>query len=164
MLIAISSYSVVLALHIMAVVAAFGLPLAYPMLVPYARRHHARSMPALHDVQHRLNQRLTAPATVLILGFGAYLASKGHYWSEPWVDVPLVILVVIGGLGGAFVAPACRRLSALARADVDVTPAGADVAWGAEYDALYRRYLAVESLLGALVLVAIFFMATRPFA
>jgi hypothetical protein len=38
------------------------------------------------------------------------------------------------------------------------------VAWSAEYDRVYVRYMAAELLLGALVLVAIFFMAAKPFA
>lgn len=162
--IALSSYSVVVALHVMAVVSAFGLPLAYPMLMPYVRRHHPRAMPGLHDVQHRLNQRITGPGTVLILIFGAYLASKGHLWSKVWVDVPLGILVVIGGLGGAVVAPASRRMAELARADIDSTAAGAKVSFGADYARVYRRYMTAEITLAALVLVAIFFMAAKPFA
>ena len=32
-----------------------------------------------------------------------------------------------------------------------------------EYEALYTRYLRAEQLLGVLVLVAIFFMAAKPF-
>ena len=163
MSVALSSYRVVEALHVMAVVAAFGLPLAYPLLLPYVRRNHPRSMPGLHDAQHRLNQRLTAPGTVLILVFGAYMASKGGHWDEPWVVVPLAILLVIGALGGGYVVPASRRMAELARADVAAAGSG-DVAWGGEYERVYRRYMAVELLLGALVLTAIFFMAAKPFA
>ena len=159
---ALSAYSVVLAVHIAAVVAAFGLPLAYPLLMPYVRSRHPQAMPAVHDVQHRLNQRLTAPLTVVILVAGAYLASKNHYWGKVWVDVPLAILVVIGGLGGAVVVPASDRLAALARADVAATAPGAEVVLGSAYDAEYRRYMRVEQLLALLVLVAIFFMAAKP--
>ena len=65
--IALTSYSVVMALHIMAVLAAYGLPLAAPLFVPYLRRNHPRAMPGVHDVQHRLNIALTGPGTVLIL-------------------------------------------------------------------------------------------------
>jgi uncharacterized membrane protein len=160
---ALTTYALVEALHIMAVLAAFGLPLSYPLLIPYARRRHAAAMPAIHDVQHRLNQRLTAPGTVLILVFGAYMASKGHLWGEVWVQVPIGLLIVIAGLGGAVIVPASRRLSDLARADVEAA-GGGEIAFGAEYEQLYRRYLATETLLGVLVLVAVFFMAARPFA
>jgi uncharacterized membrane protein len=164
MTVAITSYSFVLALHIMAVIAAFGLPLAYPLLMPYVRHNHPRAMPGLHDVQLRLNQRLTAPGTVLILLFGAHMASKDHLWGKVWVAVPVVLLLVIGAVGGAVVVPASRRMTALARADVDAAPAGGAVSWSAEYDRVYGRYMAAEIFLGACVLVAVFFMAAKPFA
>jgi hypothetical protein len=160
--IALTTYYVVEALHVMAVVAAYGLPLAYPLLMPYVRRNHPRAMPGLHDVQHRLNQRLTGPGTVLVLAFGAYMASKNHYWGEAWVGVGLGILLVIGGLGGAIIVPASRRMAELARVDVEAAGTTAAVAWSAEYDRVYRRYMAAEILLGVLVLVAIFFMAAKP--
>ena len=151
---AVVFYDAIKAFHIMAVVAAYGLPLAYPLLLPYVRRRHPEAMAGLHDVQHRLNRRITGPGTVLILVFGAYMASKHHLWGEAWVIVPLAILVVIGALGGGVVVPSTARLSELAREDLG----------GAEYARVYRRYMAAEVLLGALVLVAIFFMAAKPFA
>jgi hypothetical protein len=152
--VAVTGYDAIKAFHIMAVVAAYGLPLAYPLLLPYVRRRHPGAMAGLHDVQHWLNQRLTGPGTVLILVFGAYMASKHHLWGEVWVVVPLSILVVIGALGGGVVVPSTARLSELARTDLD----------GAEYARVYRRYMAAEVLLGVLVLVAVFFMAAKPFA
>jgi uncharacterized membrane protein len=165
MALAVTSYLVVQSLHIMAVVAAYGLPMAYPMLLPYVRRNHPRAMPGVHDVQYRLNIRLTGPGTVLILVFGAYMASKHHLWGEAWVAVPVAILAVIAVVGGGVIVPASRRMASLARADVDAaTATGGSVAWSAEYDRVYARYMAAELLLGALVLVAIFFMAAKPFA
>ena len=159
---AVTSYPVVMSLHIMAVVAAYGLRLAYPLLVPYMRRNHPRAMPGLHDVQHRLNQRLTGPGTALLFVFGAYMASKHHYWDEVWVDVPLAILVAIVVLGG-WIVSATGRLSKLAQGDLEASGPG-EVAWGSDYEGLYRRYMAIEILLGGLVLTAIFFMTAKPFS
>jgi uncharacterized membrane protein len=164
MALAVTSYLVVQALHVMAVIAAYGLPLTYPLLLPYLRRNHPRAMPGIHDVQLRLNQRLTGPGTVLVLAFGVYMASKHHYWGEAWVQVGLGIIAVIAVLGGAVVVPASRRMAELARADVEMIPAGGTVSWSAEYDRVYSRYMAAEITLGALVLVAIFFMTAKPFA
>jgi uncharacterized membrane protein len=158
-MLAVTTYAAVEALHVMAVIAAYGLPLAYPMLFPYVRRTHPRAIPALHDVQHRLNVRLTGPGTVLLFLFGAYMASKDDLWGESWVQVGLGVLLTIVVAGG-WIVRASERMAALSRADVDA--GGAAVTWSAEYDALYRRYLAVETGLGALVLVAIFFMAAKP--
>jgi len=160
---AVALYDVVKALHIVVVVAAFGLPLAYPMIVPYARRAHPRAMPAVHDLQHKLNQRITAPGTVLILLFGAYLASARDLWSELWVTVPLVLLVAIGGIGGAVVIPATRRLTELAQRDLTRADApGSAVTFSEEYERQYARYLRFEVLLGALVVIAILIMTIKP--
>jgi hypothetical protein len=148
---AVAFYDVVKALHIMAVVGAFGLPLAYPLLLPYVRRRHPSAMAAVHDVQLWLNQRVTGTGTGLILIFGIYLATKGHLWSEVWVTVPLIILLIIGGVGGALINPSVKRMVTLGQ-NPD----------SAEYAAEYQRYIRYEVLLGALVLVAIFFMAAKP--
>jgi uncharacterized membrane protein len=166
MTVAVSAYDAVKALHIMAAISAYGLPLAYPMLLPYVRRAHPRAMPALHDVQHRLNVRLTGPGTVLLLAFGAYMAGKHDLWGEAWVEVGLGVLVAIVVLGG-WIVRATERMALLARADVTAAAApgaATAVTWSAEYEALYRRYMAVETLLGALVLLAVFFMAAKPFS
>lgn len=162
---AVAFYDVALAVHIMAVVAAFGLPLAYPLLVPYARRNHPRAMPAVHDIQYKLNNRITAPGTVVILLVGAYLASTEDYFGEVWVIVPLVILFVIGGIGGAIIVPATRKLSELAQRDLSRSSAPGDaITFSEEYEQEYAKYRRFEILLGVLVLVAIFFMTAKPFA
>ncbi|MEA2478880.1 MAG: hypothetical protein QOJ07_802 [Thermoleophilaceae bacterium] len=159
---AIATYDAVKAVHVMAVIAAYGLPLAYPMLLPYVRRRHPRAMPGLHDVQHRLNIRLTGPGTVLVLVLGSYMASKQHLWGETWVTIPLAILAAIA-VFGAYIVKATGELSELARVDVEAAPAGGAVAFGADYQRTYRRYMAVEIFLGVLVLVAVFVMVTKPF-
>ena len=140
--------TVIKALHIMSVVAAFGPPLAFPFIFAYAQKHHSAALGSLHDVQLQVNRRIVGLGTVLVLVFGAVLATKEDVWSEVWVTIPLVIILVIGGVGGALINPAIKRLSQKAG-----TP---------DYDAEYRSYLRYELLLGALVLVAIFVMTTKP--
>src|SRR3954453_21086218 len=129
MTIAVSSYLVVQAFHVMAVVAAYGLPMAYPLLLPYVRRRYPHAMPGVQDVQHWLNIRLTGPGTVLILAFGAYMASKHHLWDEPWGHVPIAILAVIAFLGGGAIVPSSSRMADLPRADVDAAGAAGAIAW-----------------------------------
>jgi hypothetical protein len=117
----------------------------------------------VHDVQHRLNLLLTGPGTVLVLLFGAYMAGKHHLFGRAWVQVGLASIVLIAVLGG-WVVGASRRMAELARIDVAAAPADGPVSWSAAYESLYRRYARVEELLGAIVLVAVFFMAAKPFA
>ena len=146
-----STYTVVVALHIIAVVAAYGLPLSAPLLVPYVRRHHPAALGGLHAAQHRLNNVVTGPFTVLVLVFGIYLATDGHRWGEPFVAIGIAAIAIIAVVGGGVVVPAVRQLAAL-------DPASA------EYNRVYRRYLASETFLGVVVVLAIFVMAAKPFS
>jgi uncharacterized membrane protein len=156
---AITFYLVIKALHVMAAFAAYGLPFAYPFVIPYLRRNHPRTLPGVHDVQHRLSIALTGPGTVALFAFGVYMASKDDLWGESWVMVGVTILAIIAIAGGGIV-KWTKELSELARTDID---AGGDtVAFSAEYDRVYQRYLITEATLGALVLVAIFFMVVKP--
>ena len=160
-MVALTSYSVVLALHIMAVLFAYGLPLAYPLLLPYVRRRNPCAMPGIHDVQHRLNLVLTGPGTMLVLGFGLYMASEHDLFGETWVQVGITAIVLIAVIGG-WVVGASKRMAELSAGDVAKAGADGEIAWSADYEALYRRYVRVEELLGVIVLVAVFFMATKP--
>ena len=87
------------------------------------------------------------------------MATKDDLWGESWVMVGVTILAIIAIAGGGIV-QWTKELSELARADID---AGGDtVVFSAEYDRVYQRYLITEATLGALVLVAIFFMVVKP--
>src|SRR3954469_24486941 len=128
-MLAITFYSVVLSVHIMAVVVAFGFSFAYPVVLSWARRSVPASMPLIHQVSGRVNRLVTSPALVVVLLAGVYLASDADAWSEVWVSVPLLILILIGGIGGAFMSPNERKLSALAERDL----ASGDGQLSAEY-------------------------------
>ncbi|HEV7495631.1 DUF2269 family protein [Baekduia sp.] len=155
----VTFYLVIKALHVMAAFAAYGLPFGYPLVIPYLRRNHPRTLPGVHDIQHRLSIALTGPGTVALFAFGVYMATKDHLWGESWVMVGVTIIAIIAIAGGGIV-KWTKELSELARADIDA--GGETVVFGAEYDRVYRIYLATETTLGALVLVAIFFMVVKP--
>jgi uncharacterized membrane protein len=156
-MLAIEFYNVVLAVHIMAVAFAFGIVLAYPVVIPWARRTYPGSMPVVHALQVRIERAVIGPGMVVILAAGIYLASDADVWSESWVSVPLVILLVVGGVGGAVLTPLEKRLGELAARDVQ---GGGGL--GAEYDTQLRRWSLFAYSCAALVLVAIFFMTAKP--
>jgi uncharacterized membrane protein len=156
-MLAIAFYDVVVAVHVMAVVVAFGVSFAYPLFVPWLRRTHPEAMPAIHDSRDRLGRLLMSPGMAVVLLAGIYLATDADVWSETWVTVPLVILVIIGAMGGMFFAPNERKLAELARRDL-----GAGGSFSAEYDALFARVASAGLVTIALVLVAIFFMVAKP--
>jgi uncharacterized membrane protein len=158
---AILFYDVVLSVHVMAIVLAFGVTFAYPILFPYLQRAHPEALAAAHEAQGRIGKFLITPAATVALAAGAYLASDRHYWNESWVTVPLVILVVILGLAGAFFAPTERRAAEVAARDVAAS-AGGPVKLSDEYHALARRIAIVGFITSTSVLVAVFFMVAKP--
>jgi uncharacterized membrane protein len=156
-----STYEIVLAVHIIGVLVAYGLPLAYPLLLPWLRANHPRSMPGLHAVQRRLQFILSGPGTVVVLAAGVYLAVEADVTDEPWVHVGMGAILVIAVVGG-WVVRASGRMAELSAADVQRAGPDGPVDWSNEYEQVYRRYILVEILLGVLVLVTVFAMAAKP--
>jgi hypothetical protein len=157
---AVAFVEIVLAVHIMAAVIAFGVTFAYPIITAAIERADARALPSLHRAQHVVGTRLITPGLAVVVLAGIYLASKEHQWSTLYVQWGLGASVVLGALGGMFFAPIERRLIDLANRDVAAAADGA-VTLSAEYRAAARRLAQVGALSSLLVLVTIYFMATH---
>jgi hypothetical protein len=161
---AASLYEIVLAVHIMAVVVAFGVTFAYPIMFAVAARHDPRGLPLLHRIEYTIERMLINPGLALVLLAGIYLASKGHFWSDFFVQWGLGAVVVIGALVGSVMIPTAKRAEQIATRDVAAATAGsggggAEVEMSEEYRALVRRLSSVGTLLSLIVLVTILFMA-----
>jgi hypothetical protein len=157
---AVAFYEIALALHIAAVVMAFGVTFAYPVIFAVIGRQDPRALAALHRAQVAVGQRLIMPGLAIVIIAGIYLASKLEVWNTFYVQWGLGIAIVLGGLSGLFFAPTERRLAELA--DRDVAGAGdGEVTMSAEYQALSQRLAMVGALSSLLVLVTIYFMATH---
>jgi hypothetical protein len=159
--VATSAYDVILAVHVMAVVVAFGVTFAYPIIYAVGARHGARSMPLLHRIGYTIERYLINPGLLLVLLAGIYLASKGHHWGEFFVQWGLGAVVVIGALVGSVLIPGAKKAELIAARDI-AAAGDADIEMSAEYQALVRRSVIVGSLTSALVLVTILFMAIKP--
>ena len=158
----ISLYNVVLFIHIAAVVLAFGVTFSYPLVLSVTRKGFERQLPYLHHIQAVVGERMIGPLGGVILLAGIYLAIDGPYdFSEPWIGISLLILVVILAAGGAYFGPREKRLSELAERDVAASPDG-PVSFSAEYDQLFRQMRTVTLVANVLVLLAIFLMVTKP--
>jgi hypothetical protein len=162
---AVTFYTFVLAVHIAAIVIAFGVTFAYPVMYAVGVRAEPRSMPGLHRIQDSVGKFVISPFIGLALLAGIYLASKLHVWSDFYVQWGLGAIIVLGGLGGAFFAPRERRLAELAERDIaaadQTAPGEPNVIFGAEYKALRQRVLIVGLLANVLVLVTIYFMTAQ---
>ena len=158
---AASLYDYVLAIHIMAIVVAFGVVFAYPIMFVVAGREDPRGVPLLHRIEYTTERWLVNPGLLVVLLAGVYLASKGHHWSEFFVQWGLAAVVVIGAVLGAVMIPTAKRAEALAARDLAVA-SGEAVELSEEYRAAVRRLTIAGSLLTLLVLVTILFMAIKP--
>jgi uncharacterized membrane protein len=160
-MLATSAYEVVLAVHIMAVVIAFGWTFALPIVYMVAARRDPRSLPVLHRIECRIQQILVNPALVVVLGAGIFMAGDGHHWSEFFVQWGLGAVIVMGGLVGSVMIPAAKRAEEAAGRDLQDYEGG-ELVTGEEYRAIVRRLNFVGSSLALLVLVTILFMVVKP--
>jgi hypothetical protein len=158
---AASAYEIVLAVHIMAVVIAFGVTFAYPIMFAVGARRAPRSMPLLHRIEYTIERFLINPGLLLVLAAGIFLASDGHHWSEFFVQWGLGAAIVIGALVGSVMIPTAKRAETIAERDIATTSEGA-IEMSGEYQALVQRLQTVGTLLSALVLVTIAFMVIKP--
>src|SRR4029077_16286471 len=97
--VAVHLYEVVLALHIAAVVVAFGVTFAYPIIFTVISRQDPRALAALHRAELAVGQRLIQPGLVVVLVAGIYLASKLEVWSSFYIQWGMAAVIVLGGLG-----------------------------------------------------------------
>jgi hypothetical protein len=170
-----SLYELILALHIMAVVVAFGVTFAYPIMFSVAARVDPRSLPLLHRIEYTTERVLVNPALLVVVGAGIYLASKGHFWSDFFVQWGLGAALAIGALVGSVLIPTAKRAEQVAARDLAAAaqeaastqatqPQAGEAQAGAalmsdEYRGLVQRSQIVGSALSVLVLVTILFMA-----
>ncbi len=154
---AITAYNVVLAIHIMGVVIAFGVTFAYPIMFAIAAKQDPRSLPVMHRIERTIDRALINGALLVVLGAGLYLAAEGKDFKEFFVQWGIGAIVVIGALVGAVMIPTSKRAQETIERDL---AAGGEPS--EEYRRLTRRLGIVGSLLSLLVLVSIFIMAVKP--
>jgi len=158
---AASAYEYVLALHIIAVVVAFGWTFTLPVVYAVGMKADPRSLPVLHRIEYMIARLILNPALVVLLGAGIFLASDGHHWSEFFVQWGIGAVVVIGAIAGAVLIPTSKRAEEAARRDLAAW-SGGEFKPGEEYSAAIRRLNIVGSAASLLVLVTIVFMAVKP--
>jgi uncharacterized membrane protein len=158
LLAAITAYSVSVFIHITAVVVGFGATFAEAIMFPVAQKLDPKHLPYVHRLQMAINQRLATPALVVVIVTGIYQVSDGGWgFGEFWISATFLIVIVIGGLLGAYFVPSDRRLGAQVEHDLAETGAPS-----AGYLAAARKQGAVGAFTGLLLVLAIFLMVTKP--
>lgn len=158
---AITAYNVVLSIHIMGVVIAFGVTFAYPIMFALAARQEPRSLPLMHRIERVIDRALINGALLIVLGAGLYLAADGKHFKEFFVQWGIGAIVVIGALVGSVMIPTSKKAQETIERDLGAAGDG-PLTPSAEYRRLTRRLATVGSLLSLLALITIFVMATKP--
>jgi uncharacterized membrane protein len=153
-------YKLLLFLHILAVVLAFGPTFGYALFFSVAPQH-PRATPAILAGVQKCDRYLVNPGMIVLLlaGIGLLITSDGVWdMSDAFVGVGMLAIIVLFGLQHGFFQPQVRRAKELAERDL----ASGD-ALSEEFEALGQRIGQVGMLAGLIVVVTIFFMAYKPF-
>jgi uncharacterized membrane protein len=159
---AVSSFELSVFIHITAVVVGFGATFAESILFPVAMKLNPRHLPYVHRLQLAINQWFATPALVVVLATGIYQTSEADYdFGSLWISASMGIVIVLGGLIGAYFIPSDRRLGPLVERELQAARGG-EVALSAEYQRQARNQGIVGAVAGLLIVVAIFLMVTKP--
>jgi uncharacterized membrane protein len=158
MLASITALSISIWIHVTAAVVGFGATFAEAVTFPVAMKLDKRHLPYVHKLQLFINQRLATPALVVILVTGIYQVSEGNFsFGDMWISFTFLIVIVLGGLLGAYFIPTDRRLFDQVTKDLAET---GEPSKG--YLADVRREGVMGTITGILIVVALFLMVTKP--
>jgi uncharacterized membrane protein len=159
---AVTSYEFSVFLHVTAVVVGFGATFAESIMFPVALKLSPRHLPYVHRLQLAINQYFATPALVVVLATGFYQVSEGNWeLGDFWISGTLAIVLVIGGLLGAYFIPADRKLGPMVQREIDAAGPG-EVELSPEYRRQSMMEGVVGTTVGVLLVVAIFLMVVKP--
>jgi hypothetical protein len=159
-LIAVTFPQIVVAIHVMAVVFAFGITFAYPVFLTVGRRRDPRAMPWFHRMQQQIGRRVINPGLAVVVIAGIYLASDLHVWSHFFVQWGVGAALVLGALEGSVMIRSEGKLAELAERDIAAAGNG-PVTFSAEYDAMFKRVGTIGAAMSLLVLATIYVMVVN---
>jgi uncharacterized membrane protein len=146
-------YSFLKFLHVLMAVVAVGFNASYGIWLARLAKEPEHSSHVLRGIKF-LDDRFANPAYALLLILGlAMVWESGIPFSTFWIAASLVLYVVLVALAIVGYSPALRQQVALAeagRVDSD------------EYRQVAKRGGIIGGVLGAIVVVIIFFMVTKP--
>jgi uncharacterized membrane protein len=153
-------YKIVLFLHILAVVLAFGPTFGYALFFAVVPQH-PRATPAILAGIQKCDRYLVNPGMIVLLlaGIGLLTMSDGAWdTSDVFVGVGFLAILALFGLQHGFFQPKVREAKALAERDLK-----SGDTLSPEFEALGDRIGKVGTLAGIIVVVTIFFMTYKPF-
>jgi hypothetical protein len=154
----ISLYTLSLWLHITAAVVGLGATFALSVAFPLALKLDARYMPFIHRMNIEVLRKLASPALLLIIITGVYQGVDADLMSEAWLGITFAIVIVLGGLQGAYFVPTDRKLAAMAEKEL----ADGATTLSDDYQRQAQREGTMGALTGFLIILAVFLMVVKP--
>jgi uncharacterized membrane protein len=159
---ALTTYDFSVFLHVTAVVVGFGSTFALALTFPVAMSLNVRHLPYVHRLSLAINKWLATPGLVLVLATGLYQVDKGNWkLGDAWLSASMAIVIVLGGLIGAYFIPSDRKLGAMVEREIAAAGDG-EVTLSQEYQRGGRMQGIVGTFAGLLVVAAVFLMTTKP--
>lgn len=159
---ALTGYDISLWIHITAVVVGLGSTFAESILLPVTMSVDKRHLPVVYRVQLTLNRYFATPALVLILITGFYQVADGNWdLGSFWISGSLAIVILLGGIVGAYFIPTDRKLEAMVTEEIAAAGDG-PVELSDEYLSMSRTEGIMGSVTGLLTVAAIFLMVVKP--
>jgi hypothetical protein len=158
---AVTGYDIGLFIHVAAVVLAFGPTFGYAFFQAVTERTNPRGVPTMWRATEMATTFLVTPAAIIALAAGLYLTIDLWEFSDLFVNVGLVAIIVLLGLAHGFFNPQGRKAQELAERDIQTAGSG-EITFSDEYWAVSKRIAQVGALAGIIILVTIFFMTVKP--
>jgi uncharacterized membrane protein len=159
---AVTSLEISVFIHVAAVVVGFGVTFAEAITLPIAMKLDPRHLPYVYTLQLAINRFFVGPALLLVIVTGFYqVAELDLSMGEFWISATLAIVIVIGGINGAYFIPTDRKLLAMVTAELAAAGSG-PVTLSEDYQRRAKTEGIVGTLVGILLIVAIFLMVVKP--
>jgi hypothetical protein len=153
-------YKIMLFLHILAVVLAFGPTFGYGFFFSVAPQYPS-AVPAILAGVQKVDKYLVNPGMIVLLlaGIGLLSASDGVWdGSDAFIVVGFIAIIALFGLQHGFFQPQTRKAKEIAERDLK-----SGDTLSPEFEAISNRLGGVGSLAGLIIAVTVFFMAYKPF-
>lgn len=160
----ITFYSVVVFVHVIAVVAGLGTTFVYPIFWRVARYRQPRNLPFLLATQDRIGKMVIGPSVGLILASGLYMVISedgGFGFDFGFVQAGLTLAVVLLVMGPLYFGRREAELALLSERDIAASGSG-KIEFSGEFDSKFNGLVRVARATDLAILVVIFLMVVKP--
>lgn len=156
---AVQFYEVVLWLHILAAVVAFGPPLAYGLFVGIAQREGGVAVPAVGRAILTWDRSAGTIGMVVILLTGIYMASDRWEFSDFFISWGFLAIIALFGLVHGFLLPRTRQAIEVAERDLG----GGERKLSSDFEARSAQLGKAGAIAGLIIVLTIYVMTAKPF-